>query len=76
MDCQFKRQRRFSSRNSKLIMIKSLDPLGEVLTKKEVKFLAQILTDAWYSLDIENMNEEGKSLFISIEKKIKELNNA
>ena len=61
-------------------MIKSLDPLGEVLTKKEIKFLAEIFTDAWYSLDIENMNEEGKSLFISIEKKIKkkikELNNA
>ena len=55
-------------------MIKSLDPLGEVLTKKEIKFLAEIFTDAWYSLDIENMNEEGKSLFISIEKKIKELN--
>ena len=53
-------------------MIKSLDPLGEVLTKKEVKFLAEILTDAFYSLDIENMNEEGKSLFISIEQKIKE----
>ena len=57
-------------------MIKSLDPLGEVLTKKEIKFLAEIFTDAWYSLDIENMNEEGNSLFISIEKKIKELNNA
>ena len=52
------------------------DPLGEVLTKKEIKFLAEIFTDAWYSLDIENMNEEGKSLFISIEQKIKELNNA
>ena len=57
-------------------MIKSLDPLGKVLTKKEIKFLAEIFTDAWHSLDIENMNEEGKSLFISIEKKIKELNNA
>ena len=60
----------------KLTMIKSLDPLGEVLTKKEIKFLAEILTDTFYSLDIENLNEEGKSLFISIEKKIKELNNA
>ena len=57
-------------------MIKSLAPLGEVLTKKEIKFLAEIFTDAWYSLDIENMNEEGKALFISIEQKIKELNNA
>ena len=56
--------------------MKMLDPLGEVLTKKEIKFLAEIFTDAWYSLDIENMNEEGKSLFISSEKKIKEKLNA
>ena len=47
-----------------------------ILTEQETKFLGHILNDAWYSLDIENMNEEGKSLFISIEKKIKELNNA
>ena len=57
-------------------MIKSLDPLGEVLTKKEVKFLAEILTDAFYSLDIENLDQESQNLFISIEKKIKELNDA
>lgn len=57
-------------------MIKSLDPLGEVLTKKEIKFLAEIFTDAWYSLDIENLDQESQKLFISIEKKIKELNNA
>ena len=57
-------------------MIKSLDPLGEVLTKKEIKFLAEIFTDAWYSLDIENLYQESQKLFISIEKKIKELNNA
>ena len=50
------------------------DELGKFLTQEEVKFWAEIFTDAWYSLDIENMNEEGKSLFISIEKKIKELN--
>ena len=52
------------------------DELGKFLTQEEVKFLAEILNDAWYSLDIENMNEEGKALFISIEQKIKELNNA
>ena len=52
-------------------MIKSLDPLGEVLTKKEIKFLAEIFTDAWYSLDIENMNEEGKSLSSFLLKKKK-----
>ena len=57
-------------------MIKSLDPLGEVLTKKEIKFLAEIFTDAWYSLDIENLDQESQKLFISIEQKIKELNNA
>ena len=58
---------------------KPLDELKgqlEKATKKEIKFLAEIFTDAWYSLDIENMNEEGKSLFISIEQKIKELNDA
>ena len=76
MDCQFKRQRRFSSRNLRLIMIKSLDPLGEVLTKKEIKFLAEIFNDAWYALNVENLDQESQKLFISIEKKIKELNNA
>ena len=56
--------------------MKMLDPLGEFLTKKEIKFLAEIFTDAWYSLDIENLDQESQKLFISIEKKIKELNNA
>ena len=57
-------------------MIKSLDPLGEVLTKKEIKFLAEIFTDAWYALNVENLDQESQKLFISIEQKIKELNNA
>ena len=57
-------------------MIKSLDPLGEVLTKKEIKFLAEIFNDAWYALNVENLDQERQKLFISIEKKIKELNNA
>ena len=57
-------------------MIKSLDPLGEVLTKKEIKFLAEIFTDAWYQVDEDNLTEEGYQLFKSIEKKIKELLNA
>lgn len=57
-------------------MIKSLDPLGEVLTKKEIKFLAEIFNDAWYALNVENLDQESQKLFISIEKKIKELNNA
>ena len=59
-----------------LIMIKSLDPLGEVLTKKEIKFLAEIFNDAWYALNVENLDQESQKLFISIEQKIKELNNA
>lgn len=55
---------------------KSLDPLGEVLTKKEIKFLAELFYDAWYSCNIENLDQESQKLFISIEQKIKELNNA
>ena len=57
-------------------MIKSLDPLGEVLTKKEIKFLAELFYDVWYSCNIENLDQESQKLFISIEQKIKELNNA
>ena len=57
-------------------MIKSLDPLGEVLTKKEIKFLAEIFTDAWYQVDEDNLTEEGYQLFKSIQKKLKELLNA
>ena len=43
-------------------MIKSLDPLGEVLTKKEIKFLAEIFTDAWYSAPIVIELEDGQAL--------------
>ena len=57
-------------------MIKSLDPLGEVLTKKEIKFLAEIFTDAWYQVDEDNLTEEGYQLFKSIQKKLKEILNA
>ena len=57
-------------------MIKSLDPLGEVLTKKEIKFLAEIFTDAWYQIDQDNLTDEGLEIFKSIEKKIKEQLNA
>ena len=57
-------------------MIKSLDPLGKVLTKKEIKFLAEIFTDAWYQVDEDNLTEEGYQLFKSIQKKLKELLNA
>ena len=56
--------------------MKMLDPLGEVLTKKEIKFLAEIFNDAWYALNVENLDQESQKLFISIEQKIKELNDA
>ena len=47
------------------------DELGKFLTQEEVKFLAEILNDAWYSLDIENLDQESQKLFISIEKKLR-----
>ena len=56
--------------------MKMIDPLGEVLTKKEIKFLAEIFTDAWYQVDEDNLTEEGYQLFKSIQKKLKELLNA
>ena len=46
------------------------------LTEKETKFLGHILNDAWYQIDSDNLTEEGYQLYKSIEKKIKELNNA
>ena len=81
MDCQFKRQARFNSRY--LIMWKynteipmQHDELGKFLTQEEVKFLAEILNDAWYQIDEDNLTEEGYQLFKSIQKKLKEILNA
>ena len=51
--------------------MKMLDPLGEVLTKKEIKFLAEIFTDAWYQVDEDNLTDEGLEIFKSIEKKLR-----
>ena len=52
------------------------DELGKFLTQEEVKFLAEILNDAWYQIDEDNLTEEGYQLFKSIQKKLKELLNA
>ena len=46
------------------------------LTEKETEFLGHILNEAWYQIDSDNLTEEGYQLYKSIEKKIKELNNA
>ncbi len=47
-----------------------------ILTEQETKFLGHILNDAWYQIDQDNLTDEGLEIFKSIEKKIKELNNA
>ena len=52
------------------------DELGKFLTQEEVKFLAEILNDAWYQIDEDNLTEEGYQLFKSIQKKLKEILNA
>ena len=51
-----------------------LDPLGEILTKEEIKFLAEVLTDAWFSLDVRNMSYEKRKMYTSIKSKISRLN--
>ena len=43
---------------------KSLDPLGEVLTKKEIKFLAELFYDAWYSCNIENLDQNSQKSLV------------
>ena len=51
------------------------DPLGEILTKQEIKFLAEVLTEAWFSLDVRNMSNEKRKMYSSIKRKISRLNN-
>ena len=51
-----------------------LDPLGEILTEEEIKFLSEILFDAWFSLDVRNMSNEKRKMYISIKSKISRLN--
>ena len=50
------------------------DALGEILTKKEIKFLAEVLTEAWFSLDVRNMDTEKRKMYSSIKSKIARLN--
>ena len=51
-----------------------LDPLGEILTEEEIKFLAEVLTEAWFSLDVRNMSYEKRKMYSSIKSKIARLN--
>ena len=51
-----------------------LDPLGEILTEEEIKFLSEILFDAWFSLDVRNMSNEKRKMYTSIKSKISRLN--
>ena len=50
---------------------KLLDPLGDVLTKKEIKFLAELFYDAWYSCNIENLDQEVKNFLYPLNKKLR-----
>ena len=52
-----------------------IDALGEILTEEETKFLAEILLESWYALDVRNMSDEKRKLYLSIQLKIKRLNN-
>tara|TARA_B100000401_G_scaffold225203_1_gene152504 strand:- start:39 stop:215 length:177 start_codon:yes stop_codon:yes gene_type:complete len=52
-----------------------IDALGEILTEEETKFLAEILLESWYALDVRNMSNEKRKLYLSIQLKIKRLNN-
>ena len=52
------------------------DALGEILTEQETTFLAEILLDAWFALDVRNMDTEKRKMYSSIKSKIARLNNA
>ena len=51
-----------------------LIPLGEILTEEEIKFLNEILFDAWFSLDVRNMSYGKRKMYTSIKSKISRLN--
>jgi len=55
-------------------VLKMFDALGEVLTQKEIKFLAEVLTEAWFALDVRNMDTEKRKMYSSIKSKIARLN--
>ncbi len=50
-----------------------IDSLGEILTKQECKFLAKILTNAWFALDVRNMEYHERKMYSSIKSKITRL---
>jgi len=52
-----------------------IDALGEILTEEEIKFLAEILLESWYALDVRNMSNEKRKMYSSIKSKISRLNN-
>ena len=55
--------------------MKMLDPLGEVLTKKEIQFLNEHFFDIYYALNVRDMTKEGQNIFESIQTKLsKEVN--
>ena len=56
-------------------VLKMFDALGEILTEQETKFLAEILYDAWFALDVRNMDTEKRKMYSSIKSKIRRLNN-
>ena len=53
----------------------SNDPLGDICTKEEVKFLSEVLFEAWFALDVRNMSTEKRKMYSSINSKIRRLNN-
>ena len=57
-------------------VFKMFDALGEILTEQETKFLAEILFDAWFALDVRNMDTEKRKMYSSIKSKIARLINA
>ena len=40
----------------------SNDPLGDICTKEEVKFLSEVLFEAWFALDVRNMSTKKRTL--------------
>ena len=42
----------------------SNDPLGDICTEEEVKFLSEVLFEAWFALDVRNMSTK-KNVFIN-----------
>ena len=43
------------------------DPLGDICTEEEVKFLSEVLFEAWFALDVRNMSTKKSVLTIKME---------